>query len=56
MNPANEGTVLKESFKVVWYIRIIIRLLFGGPSARQAQLEQSLQDTLLRIKQAVEGS
>ena len=56
LKPANGGTLLTESFEVLWYIRFIVRLLYGGSSARRAQLEQGVQNTLDRIKQVAEAS
>ena len=54
--PASGGTVLTESFEVLWYSQLIIRAFFGGPAARLAQLEANVRDTLVRIKAAAEAS
>ena len=56
LEPAGNGTVLKESFEVLWFLRIVFRLAFGGSGARQTQLETSVQDTLERIKEVAETS
>ena len=56
LEPAGNGTVLKESFEVLWLVPIAIRLAFGGSAARQAQLEAGVLDTLVRIKEVAEAS
>ena len=56
MEPEGNGTVLKESFEVLWFVSMIVRLGFGGSTARQAQLETGVQDTLARIKEVAEAS
>ena len=56
LEPADNGTVLKESFEVLWFVPMIVRLAFGGPAARQAQLETGVQGTLVRIKAVAEAS
>ena len=56
LDPVDNGTVLKESFEVLWFVPMIVRLAFGGPAARQAQLETGVQDTLVRIKAVAEAS
>jgi len=48
--------VLKDSFEVLWFVLMVIRLAFGGSAARQAQLETGVQDTLARIKEVAEAS
>ena len=42
--------------RVLWFVPIVVRLAFGGPAARQAQLETGVQDTLARIKAVAEAS
>ena len=56
LEPAGNGTVLKESFEVLWFLPMVVRLAFGGSAARQAQLETGVQDTLVRIKEVAEAS
>jgi len=55
LRPAKGGTILTESFEVLWYIHITFRLFFGGPRRRLAQLEDGLRQTLDRIKAAAEA-
>ena len=50
VEPAEGGTILKESFQVLWYWRIIALMFFGGRQRRLAQLEQGLRRTRERIK------
>ena len=54
--PSEGGTLLTESFEVLWYIRWIVRLLYGGAASRLAQLEESVNETLARIKAAAEAA
>ena len=56
LEPAEGGTILAESFEALWYIRIVVRLLFGGPRARLAQMEDGMRRTLEQIKAAAESS
>ena len=56
IEPVDGGTRLTESFEVLWYTRLIVRLFFGGLEARLAQLNESEQKTLVRIKAAAEAS
>ena len=53
LEPAGVGTILRESFEVLWYTRILIRL-FGGPRRRLVQMEESVHTTLERIKAVAE--
>lgn len=55
LEPANGGTVLTESFEVLWYTWFITRVLFGGAASRLTQLEESVRETLVRIKVVAEG-
>lgn len=53
------GTLLTESFEVLWLFPGITRFLFGGGTARQAELEENVRQTLQRIKavaEAVQGA
>ena len=52
---SSEGTVLRESFEVLWYVRAIMLLFYGGRRRRVAQLEQGMNRTLSRIKDAAES-
>ena len=54
LEPAEGGTILTERFEVLWYKPVITRLFFGGPQRRLAQLEDSVRQTLDRIKAAAE--
>ncbi len=54
IEPAEGGTILTESFQVLWYIRFFYRLFFGGRQRRLAQLEDGVRQTLARIKVAAE--
>ena len=54
LEPAHGGTLLRESFEVLWYTRVLIRLL-GGPQRRLAQMEKGLHQTLQRIKATAEA-
>ena len=54
LEPTESGTILTERFEVLWYKPVIIRLFFGGPQRRLAQLEDSVRRTLDRIKAAAE--
>lgn len=55
MEPSEGGTLLTESFHVLWYFRVVVRLAFGGSSRRQAQMEEGVRRTLDRIKAIAEG-
>ena len=54
LEPVEGGTILKESFEASWYIRLVVRLFFSGGHRRLAQLEESVRQTLHRIKNAAE--
>ena len=54
LEPTAVGTILAERFEVLWYKPVIIRLLFGGRQRRLAQLEDSVRQTLDRIRAAAE--
>ena len=54
IQPAEGSTILTESFQVLWYIRFLTRLFFGGRQRRLAQLEDGVRRTLDRIKAAAE--
>ena len=54
LEPTEGGTILTESFEVLWYKPVIIRLIYGGPKRRLVQLEDSVRQTLDRIKAAAE--
>jgi len=54
LEPAEGGTILQESFQVLWYTRGLIRL-FGGSQRRLAQMEEGVRQTLGRIKAAAEA-
>ena len=56
IEPSGAGTILKESFHVLWVIGLVVLVAFGGRAARKAQLEVNLQSTLLRIKEVAEAS
>ncbi len=55
MEPSDDGTLLTESFQVLWYFRIVVRLVFGGSRRRQTQMEEGARRTLDRIKAIAEG-
>ncbi|MFQ6031139.1 MAG: SRPBCC family protein [Dehalococcoidia bacterium] len=57
MEPHIDGTLLRESFEALWYIRLVFRIAFGsdGAKARLTQLEQGAKETLARIKAAAEA-
>ncbi|MCH9037559.1 MAG: SRPBCC family protein [Chloroflexi bacterium] len=55
MEPSEGGTLLTESFQVLWHFRIVIRLAFGGSRRRQAQMEEGVRRTLAHIKAIAEG-
>ena len=57
LEPAPDGTRLRESFEGLWYIRMVSRLFFSGksPRVRLTQLEESARQTLERIKAAAEA-
>ena len=54
LEPDQGGTILRESFEASWYIRLVVRLFFSGGHRRLAQLEESVRQTLHRIKNAAE--
>ena len=56
LEPKADGTVLRESFEVLWYVRPALGLLFGGQSNRLVQLHGGVRQTLQRIKRAAEGA
>ena len=56
LEPAADGTVLRESFEVLWYIRPVLALVFGGQSNRLVQLHEGVRQTLQRIKRAAEAA
>lgn len=53
LEPAGNGTAVRESFRVLWYARPIM-LLFGGNAARLTQMENGVRDTLYRMKDIAE--
>lgn len=55
LEPANGGTLLTESFEVLWYTSFITQVFFGGRASRLAQLEESVRGSLARIKVVAEG-
>lgn len=56
LEPNADGTVLRESFEVLWYVRPVFGLVFGGQSNRLAQLREGVLQTLERIKRAAEAT
>lgn len=56
LNAVEGGTQLSESFEVLWLFPGITRFLFGGGTARQAELEKNVRQTLQRIKAVVEAA
>ena len=56
MELAVEGTLLRESFEVLWLFPGVTRFLFGGKNSRQYELEENVRQTLHRIKAVVENS
>ena len=54
LEPTEGGSILTESFEVMWYNNIVTRLFYGGPQHRLAQLEDGVRQTLARIKVAAE--
>lgn len=55
LEPAEGGTLLRESFQGLWVTRIITRLFFGGLQNRRAQMKESVRQTLQRIKAVAES-
>jgi uncharacterized protein YndB with AHSA1/START domain len=55
LEPVEGGTILRESFEAFWYIRLVVRLFFGGGRNRLEQLEDSVRQTLQRIKAVAES-
>ena len=53
LEPGEGGTILRESFEVLWHARLFI-WFFGGPRSRLAQMEDGVRCTLQRIKAAAE--
>lgn len=54
LGPVEGATILRESFEAFWYIRLVVRLFFGGGRNRLDQLEDSVRQTLQRIKAVAE--
>ena len=55
LEPDADGAVLRESFEVLWYVRPVFGLVFGGQSNRLVQLHEGVRQTLQRIKRAAEA-
>jgi len=55
LEPAEGGTLLKESFQGLWVTYVITRLFFGGLQNRRAQMEEGVRHTLQRIKAVAEA-
>jgi hypothetical protein len=55
LQPAEDGTILTESFEVFWYLKLVVRLFFGSSQARLAQLSEGVRQTLQRIKAVAES-
>jgi uncharacterized protein YndB with AHSA1/START domain len=55
LEPDADCTVLRESFEILWYVRPVFGLVFGGQSNRLVQLREGVLQTLQRIKRAAEA-
>ena len=55
LEPDTGGTVLRESFETMWYVRPIVGLAFRGQTNRLNQLREGVIQTLRRIKNVAES-
>jgi hypothetical protein len=55
IEPAPEGSILRECFEVLWLFPGVTRFLFGGKDSRQDELVDNVRQTLERIKAIAEG-